>query len=111
VFQLPFEVAAIEHVDPRVSKTGQQPGQKGGVDVARLSRTIDHNGLVEAKAKPGEEVTVSPGGQELRRYAGFGCPQRLGVEVRSPGQMASQIAEDIAPNVDQAYPAAALPLG
>src|SRR5439155_19246270 len=81
LLELPLEVAAVEQVHLRVAESGEQPGQEGRVDIARLARAVDDDGPVRAQSQAGEQLSIGTRGEQPSGDAPFARPESLAVEV------------------------------
>ena len=111
LLQLPLVVAAVQQIHLGIAETGQEPGEESGVDVPRLSGTVDHHRFVEAQSEPGEQLAIGSSGQQLSGNSPVTGPQRLGVQVHRLGEVALQVGEYIAAYIHHVDPAASLPPG
>jgi hypothetical protein len=111
LFQLPLEVAAVQHVHLGMAKPGQQPGQKGGINVTGLPCAINDDRLIDAQPEPAKELGVSSGREELRRNPPGAGTKGLSVEVYRTGQVILQVGQQVRPHIHDAHWTLSLPPG
>jgi hypothetical protein len=111
LFQLPFEVAAVQHVHLGMAKPSQQPGQKGRINVTGLPGAINDDRLIDAQPEPAKELGIGSGRKELRGDATSACTKGFSAEVHGTGQVILQVGKQVCSHIHDAHRTLSLPSG
>jgi hypothetical protein len=82
-----------------VTETGEEPRQKGRVDVPGFAGTVDNGRRIELQPQTGKELGIRSPAQELGRYSAFGRSERFRIQVDRTGKVTLEIGEQVAADV------------